>query len=109
MSKSCSDSMPRISPSRVITKASSTSRSEEHTSELQSHSDLVCRLLLEKKKKNRKLAHELRTQYKMGVEVLHVVGERRLESDVDPLAHAYAYGFQQHLDVDNTPAPTTHS
>src|SRR5438034_4882680 len=27
-----------------------TTRSEEHTSELQSHSDLVCRLLLEKKK-----------------------------------------------------------
>src|SRR5260221_9677386 len=30
-------------------------RSEEHTSELQSHSDLVCRLLLEKKKKKNKL------------------------------------------------------
>src|SRR5438132_10075425 len=29
-------------------------RSEEHTSELQSHSDLVCRLLLEKKKIKRK-------------------------------------------------------
>src|SRR5260221_13353183 len=28
-------------------------RSEEHTSELQSHSDLVCRLLLEKKKKHK--------------------------------------------------------
>src|SRR5690349_23630620 len=28
-------------------------RSEEHTSELQSRRDLVCRLLLEKKKKNR--------------------------------------------------------
>src|SRR2546428_3050777 len=28
-------------------------RSEEHTSELQSRSDLVCRLLLEKKKRNR--------------------------------------------------------
>src|SRR5437773_7354613 len=28
------------------------SRSEEHTSELQSHHDLVCRLLLEKKNKN---------------------------------------------------------
>src|SRR5438477_8754998 len=27
-------------------------RSEEHTSELQSHVNLVCRLLLEKKKKN---------------------------------------------------------
>src|SRR5260221_9698251 len=30
--------------------ATSVLRSEEHTSELQSHSDLVCRLLLEKKK-----------------------------------------------------------
>src|SRR5437773_8574311 len=29
-------------------------RSEEHTSELQSHHDLVCRLLLEKKKKKKK-------------------------------------------------------
>src|SRR5438034_6932556 len=29
-------------------------RSEEHTSELQSHSDLVCRLLLEKKKKKKR-------------------------------------------------------
>src|SRR5438034_6819683 len=29
-------------------------RSEEHTSELQSHSDLVCRLLLEKKNKTKK-------------------------------------------------------
>src|SRR5437667_4574110 len=28
-------------------------RSEEHTSELQSHHDLVCRLLLEKKKKKK--------------------------------------------------------
>src|SRR5437773_4919498 len=30
-------------------------RSEEHTSELQSHHDLVCRLLLEKKKKKTKI------------------------------------------------------
>src|SRR5437867_4683207 len=33
-------------------RALSVSRSEEHTSELQSPYDLVCRLLLEKKKKN---------------------------------------------------------
>src|SRR5688572_33013673 len=33
------------------TPASSKARSEEHTSELQSQSNLVCRLLLEKKKK----------------------------------------------------------
>src|SRR5437667_2313670 len=32
-------------------------RSEEHTSELQSHHDLVCRLLLEKKKKKTTFDH----------------------------------------------------
>src|SRR2546429_6534002 len=36
-------------------------RSEEHTSELQSRLHLVCRLLLEKKKK--KLIHDLASQY----------------------------------------------
>src|SRR5437667_795466 len=35
-------------------------RSEEHTSELQSHHDLVCRLLLEKKKKKNTRTQELR-------------------------------------------------
>src|SRR2546430_5522760 len=39
--------MKALSPSRGIW------RSEEHTSELQSQSNLVCRLLLEKKKKQR--------------------------------------------------------
>src|SRR2546427_3379415 len=34
-------------------KAAKSHRSEEHTSELQSQSNLVCRLLLEKKKKNK--------------------------------------------------------
>src|SRR5260370_15377596 len=34
-------------------------RSEEHTSELQSHLNLVCRLLLEKKKKSQTLQHWL--------------------------------------------------
>src|SRR5437667_8549044 len=37
-------------------------RSEEHTSELQSHHDLVCRLLLEKKKK--KISKKSNTQHK---------------------------------------------
>src|SRR5699024_12579389 len=36
----------------VLAKLPLDSRSEEHTSELQSRFDLVCRLLLEKKKKN---------------------------------------------------------
>src|SRR5690349_22795975 len=34
------------------------SRSEEHTSELQSRRDLVCRLLLEKKKKDKEMNHQ---------------------------------------------------
>src|SRR5207237_8145752 len=37
--------------------AASRHRSEEHTSELQSHLNLVCRLLLEKKKKSLSRAH----------------------------------------------------
>src|SRR5476649_2994861 len=41
---------PRLPPAKP-------SRSEEHTSELQSHSDIVCRLLLEKKKKKNNNTH----------------------------------------------------
>src|SRR5437588_4684101 len=37
-------------------------RSEEHTSELQSHSDLVCRLLLEKKKQNKKKKRNMKNK-----------------------------------------------
>src|SRR5206468_5630459 len=40
--------------SSVLTKRRWKRRSEEHTSELQSRSDLVCRLLLEKKKTTKK-------------------------------------------------------
>ena len=36
----------------LVKNVAETLESEEHTSELQSHHDLVCRLLLEKKKKN---------------------------------------------------------
>src|SRR5947207_4325347 len=43
----------RFEAALVQTRVQILERSEEHTSELQSHSDLVCRLLLEKKKKNR--------------------------------------------------------
>src|SRR5947207_7123835 len=43
-------------------------RSEEHTSELQSHSDLVCRLLLEKKKKIKK--NENDSKFRMVNEIL---------------------------------------
>src|SRR6266478_9756698 len=39
-------------------------RSEEHTSELQSQSNLVCRLLLEKKKKNKNQSLPLKKKKK---------------------------------------------
>src|SRR2546422_7932757 len=47
--------MPPIAPNQKNTQASV--RSEEHTSELQSRLHLVCRLLLEKKKKNRRTSY----------------------------------------------------
>src|SRR5207249_7290327 len=50
-SSTASKSAPMICPSRCRSSSSQRgSRSEEHTSELQSRFDLVCRLLLEKKK-----------------------------------------------------------
>src|SRR5699024_11307276 len=56
---------PAARASRIARSASS-SRSEEHTSELQSRFDLVCRLLLEKKKhkKKHKQYYKTRTQNK---------------------------------------------
>src|SRR5688572_31058789 len=53
---------PSSAPARV-SGAPTSRRSEEHTSELQSQSNLVCRLLLEKKKK--KIHHEYFTYKEM--------------------------------------------
>src|SRR5207302_7803165 len=65
-------------PSRCATDSSMSNgeRSEEHTSELQSRENLVCRLLLEKKKKPKmsELNHDIniylrhRAQFHSGVE-----------------------------------------
>src|SRR5260370_2484109 len=49
-------SLPYVDSNRIGIWGWSYGRSEEHTSELQSHLNLVCRLLLEKKKK-KKTAH----------------------------------------------------
>src|SRR5206468_10298894 len=49
------DCPPRIGQdAESVLRSYQVGRSEEHTSELQSRSDLVCRLLLEKKKKKKK-------------------------------------------------------
>src|SRR2546426_2368880 len=49
-------------------------RSEEHTSELQSPCNLVCRLLLEKKKKNTFLSFELQVDRFSILVIYHFVG-----------------------------------
>src|SRR5689334_23501274 len=48
------DRVARLGVAGVRRRATRSSRSEEHTSELQSQFHLVCRLLLEKKKKKEK-------------------------------------------------------
>src|SRR5260221_7932477 len=47
-------------------------RSEEHTSELQSHSDVVCRLLLEKKK-CREWERSLSSRWSLGTDTIRQV------------------------------------
>src|SRR5206468_7147505 len=59
-------------------------RSEEHTSELQSRSDLVCRLLLEKKKKE----HAIEVATAQGV-VLRLPTEQVRKHSLEPLAACY--------------------
>src|SRR5256886_13656820 len=56
-------SVPARPAGEGVGQVSSGGRSEEHTSELQSQSNLVCRLLLEKKKK--KTTHVLTTNYQL--------------------------------------------
>src|SRR2546421_172415 len=73
-------------------------RSEEHTSELQSRSDLVCRLLLEKKKKNTTLITEADSQK------IHLLSDTLRAHDTTKLNTA-----QETTATDYAPiAPTDH-
>src|SRR6266849_11097318 len=61
---------PRLPDVRVLGHR----RSEEHTSELQSRVDLVCRLLLEKKKKNyNSVLHEKKKKYKSNISISNIL------------------------------------
>src|SRR5580692_5211312 len=72
---------------------SSTSRSEEHTSELQSQSNLVCRLLLAKKKNDRVLQLRL---LKIDPFPLDSDLDQRLADQVDVVKHLLV-GVVEHL------------
>src|SRR5438270_10017061 len=54
--------LPRLLPRLLQFPGKLKKRSEEHTSELQSQSNLVCRLLLEKKKKKKKTKQKIKKQ-----------------------------------------------
>src|SRR2546430_8875823 len=78
--------------------AGCTTRSEEHTSELQSQSNLVCRLLLEKKKNNytrtrsiansiiRQLLTSYTTHYLSGIGIFHLFESHSTASSVAGLS-----------------------
>src|SRR5258708_15501321 len=69
---SCSESSAEIFCKTSVNDKSlkrSVPRSEEHTSELQSPDHLVCRLLLEKKKKNMTSGRELITRRKTSANI----------------------------------------
>src|SRR5438874_9194110 len=53
----------KVHPREVRVSVEIAARSEEHTSELQSRRDLVCRLLLEKKKRKRTKDHKVHAEH----------------------------------------------
>src|SRR5437867_7022934 len=59
----CIGSDARDTASRTLRQTCDRGRSEEHTSELQSPYDLVCRLLLEKKKKKTTRKYTIKNKY----------------------------------------------
>src|SRR5207247_9694253 len=77
-SRRCASRSPAISAAAPAIRASSpVQRSEEHTSELQSRVDIVCRLLLEKKKEavNDGRRHTIHARIASGVTLLRLVLE----------------------------------
>src|SRR5438046_5064418 len=66
-----------VAPSTVV--GGNSVRSEEHTSELQSLTNLVCRLLLEKKKKKKKTQEKDKTNKNIYMSTTHK--HRKSESD----------------------------
>src|SRR5256885_3872291 len=68
-------------------------RSEEHTSELQSPCNLVCRLLLEKKKK-----HHLRS-LRVKITINHILSKQLHRASVADLRHSPSDWPDHHLEL----------
>src|SRR5947207_7191737 len=76
-------------------RPAASSRSEEHTSELQSHSDLVCRRLLEKKKKQRR-PQPVRVQHAPAGEHEHRIESEHPADDLQPFHRPQHEGGVRH-------------
>src|SRR2546421_2496764 len=87
-----------VLPDRTAATLTAWLRSEEHTSELQSRSDLVCRLLLEKKKKN-----QLRQYRAGGVEVHPALVKLTIDPCNNNLTH-----IMIETQLADSPNPGTH-
>src|SRR5947207_6498205 len=94
-----------LTPSALVTSARSSTmtrmsvwrRSEEHTSELQSHSDLVCRLLLEKKKhkhsrlnkKQKKISPKMIIEHERKYVTKSTYKQKTIERQIIPSTYRY--------------------
>src|SRR2546421_9472866 len=87
-----------------IFSSTSAARSEEHTSELQSRSDLVCRLLLEKKKHTEPVA-EHPHRY---VEAAVLPAQKAIRADQPGLRRLHAPIVVPGQLTRTLPAPTRH-
>src|SRR2546430_7563829 len=75
-------------------------RSEEHTSELQSQSNLVCRLLLEKKKNRRHAPPRYDVKRPASSRCIKPAFERATTAP----AHARSHDDREQIDVDQEPS-----
>src|SRR5205809_2256771 len=100
---------PSMSGRKISSVKPASLRSEEHTSELQSRLHLVCRLLLEKKKKP--IIHETRSMTTRGSNDFVMSRARREENEeesdtsapaVDPELGLRSHNGQDHDIVDHT-------
>src|SRR5204862_736710 len=82
------------SPTRCRAYLCPLSRSEEHTSELQSRRELVCRLLLEKKKKKKESRQ---------------VKAKKTHNPISKAKRQGEHRLRRHTTSDDTPTATTHA
>src|SRR3989440_5198281 len=83
----------------VSGKPMTSSRSEEHTSELQSRSDLVCRLLLEKKKKKQESSTKDKAPTKPKQQSAEIINSYTISRTICTTAIAFSRTLTLHCNM----------